>query len=488
MVTKVDSNVVGLRYAVEQTIGVLPGSPVWTPLEPNSYGDYGALYKTTARDPINASRQRRKGALTDLETNANFEIDFTQSAMRALMPSFFFAAWRDKKNFAVSAITGTNTYTIAGNSGAAAMIAGDLVFGAGFTNSGNNGLKKLTSATSTTAVIAGLTNETPPADALLTKVGAELGSADLTVATHALGATLGSTTFDFTTLGLIAGEWLFVGGDSAGTKFATAADNGWYRVYSVAAHSVVCDRVPGTIVNDSGTGKTVRIFVGHLIKNESDPTLIARQTLQLERQFDAALNSEYLLGMVGSEFSMDIKAGDSKVVCSMVFMGLSEERVTAKSGTRPNVVSESCFTASNDFSRLRLQREDTDATLATYVDNLKLSIKNNCSYNKAIGVLGSWEITVGDFEVMGEAEAFFASFDAADAIATNEDVSIDFAMVQSNAGWLWDLPLVTLGDARQKVQKDMAVKLPLKADAVAHATLNHTLLAQYFAYLPDLAE
>jgi hypothetical protein len=60
-VNKIDSNVTGLRYAEEATIGNLPASGViWNELEPNEYGDFGGEYSLVARNPINAGRQRQK--------------------------------------------------------------------------------------------------------------------------------------------------------------------------------------------------------------------------------------------------------------------------------------------------------------------------------------------------------------------------------------------------------------------------------------------
>ncbi|RQM43774.1 hypothetical protein EHZ19_32430, partial [Paraburkholderia bannensis] len=109
----------------------------------------------------------------------------------------------------------------------------------------------------------------------------------------------GSGTKDLTTLGLIPGEWVFIGGDATATKFTNAANNGFARVRAVAATYIEFDKTAGTMVAETGTAKTIQLFYGNVIKNERDANLIKRRTYQLERTLGQDANgtmSEYLVG------------------------------------------------------------------------------------------------------------------------------------------------------------------------------------------------
>lgn len=488
MPNKIDSNITGLRYAeeVQGSLGVLPGSPVWKPLEPNSYGEFGPQVSTVARNPITPSRQRKKGVVTDLDATAGFQSDFVQESLYDLMQGFFFADWREKQNNAPSGVSGT-AYTVASGQGSL-YEAGNLIWAEGFATSGNNGLKPVTSVTSTTVVCSGLTIEgSPPAGAKITKVGVQGASGDITVTVTGTVAVLGSTTLDFTTLDLIPGEWLFIGGDSAASQFATAANNGFARIKTITANAITLDRQPATMVTDNGSGKTIQLFFGHVIKNESDPALIKMRSYQMERSLGSA-GYEYVLGCVANTMEIKITTAD-KVTVDLGFVGIDGETApSAKSGTRPDVPEQDAFNSSSDFSRLRMLNEDTAATLFTFLTELNVSIDNGVTPSKSIGTLGAFDVTAGDFVAAGSVTAYFSSTEAIAAVRANHDISLDFAMVKSNSGWLFDIPLITLGDGRAQVEKDTEIKLPLTMEGAEHPTLHHTMLAQSFTYLPTAAD
>ena len=121
---KIDSNDTGLRFAVEKCLKQLPtladdgADPVWHPMEPNSYGDMGANVTTVARNPINPSRQRQKGVVTDLEATASFQMDLTGRNHFYMMQSYMFALAREKPttaplNAAQVSVTGVDDATAA---------------------------------------------------------------------------------------------------------------------------------------------------------------------------------------------------------------------------------------------------------------------------------------------------------------------------------------------------------------------------------------
>jgi hypothetical protein len=487
------SNLTGLRIA-EEVIGslkVLPGTPVWHPQQPNSYGDFGSETKTEARSFIASDRQRRTGNVVDVDASGSFVTDFTTTALVSTMQGFMCADWRKKAELVPSAVA-AGAYTVAASG--TTFLVNSLVFGQGYTTAGNNGVKLVTASTATSVTAAGLAVEAT-ATGLITRVGHQGASGDLTLTVTTGIATLGATALNLTTLGLIPGEWVWLGGDAAGERFNTVANNGFYRIKTIAASAIVFDRAPDGVATDAGAAKTIRIFMGNAIKNESDPLLQKYRTYQLERTFDST-TIEYVVGAAANKLSIDGKSS-TKLTAELEFVGLDTETPGApKSGTRPNTPLQAAFSSATDFIRLRLTNDTSGLPLAVYLTDLKLSIDNGVEPDKAIGYIGGIDHSVGDFMVSGSVEAFFDGMAAVTAVRNHAIVALDFGLVTNvftpgvgnqAAGWLFDVPQIELGDGRLKVEKDKKVKLPLNLEASASDTYNHSLLAVHYPYLPQLA-
>lgn len=493
MGNKIDSNLTGLRIAEEEEVGVLPAAPVWKPHEPNSYGDFGAQISTLARAPITAGRQRKKGVVVDLDASAGFQADFTQKSFYDLLQGFMFADWRAKPlsdaTAAVDGGAGEDSYTV--DSGGAEFLPNDLIYASGFSSASNNGIKVggTTASTATSVYVAGTLAPETGASGSVRHIGHQFASGDATIVVTDGEPGLETTTKDLTQLGLIPGEWVWIGGDAAGTAFDTAANNGWARIKSIAVNRMAFDKTLGTMAGDTAGTKTIRIFIGDAIKNESDPSLIKVRTYQQERSLSTA-GFEYVLGCYANQLQLNFSTAD-KVTADLSFVATDSEQRAAgseKSGSRPALEEADALNTTSDVARLRLAKVGSTSPLAAYFDQVTLTINNNVSPLKAIAVLGAFDSTVGDFQVSGQLEAFFSSIDAVQAVRDNADVTLDFALVKNNSGWVFDVPLVSLGDARLNVTKDQPIKLPLTTDAAADPDLDHTLLLNCFHYLPDAAD
>jgi hypothetical protein len=625
LVSKIDSNITGLRFAIEQADGTLPAVPTWYPLEPNSYDKFGGAIKTVARNPINDGRQRKKGVVVDLDANAGFEMDITEDNTQKLFPSFFFAVPRTKAELSVGTVANAgDAYEPA--AGGDAYFAGNLLFAKSFVQSANNGLMKVTGTPTGTSigVVETLADETSNGG-IISRVGHEFGAGALTVdvsgalpkvvqsgvvsatqvltaaanftdgqtvtigtkvytfqaalteadghvklggtlaaslvnlanainvnglgiagtdyalanvantqvtatsdATHLditaiVGGTTGNSIATTTTtaatwgaatmaggtgrsmleFGLIPGEWVCVGDDGAGLSFASAANNGLKRVKSVTNSSITFDKSTSAMVTDAGTGKTVRIFFGRVLKNEVG-SMIQRQTVQFERTLGASdtaqptqIQSEYVTKCIADQLDLTVKTAD-KLTVKLAFQGADHETrdgVTGvKPGVRPVIATADAFNSTSHVVRMNLAGIDGTANpseLFAFLLDLTLTIKNNVKANKAIKFLGSFDHSAGTFEVDAKMTAYFADVAAIQSVRDNADVTLDLTFAQANKGITFDMPLVTLATDGADVKQDEAIQLAVTSSAATGAKLdpnmNHTLLMVYWDYIPTLA-
>lgn len=432
---KIDSNVAGLRYAEEECPKELPDSPVWKPLEPNSYSDFGGNISTTARTPITNSRQRQKGSPTDMDVTAGFNMDLTQTNLQDLLQGFMFADTRVKSSYSVTATEDDLVVTI---------------------SPGNF-------------------------------------------------PTITSTTLDFTTLGLIPGEWIFIGGDTTASKFENVENNGFKRVRSISAKALVLDKSVAPMVAEDGDGLEITIYMGKVLKNEAQPNLIKKRTYALELTLGSLdgldpPQSEYIFGATPNEATFNLATAD-KVTVDLGFVAMDFQARTQEEGllpgTRPALVGADFFNTSSDFKRVKLSTvgsvEEAPSPMFMFLQEGSLTINNNVTANKAIGTLGAFDTSVGDFAVSGSLTAYFSDIRAVQAVRNNEDMTLDIIMVKQGKGhgMVFDMPLITLGDGRPNVVKDEPITLPLTLDATSgsyiDSGLDYTAMWVFFDNLPELA-
>lgn len=504
MVNKIDSNKTGLSIAEETSPKVLPGSPIWYGQEPNSYSDLGGQISTVAREPINAARQRQKGSVTDLDASGGYNTDLTQNNMNRLLQGFLFADAHEKAD--TQPLTGTaivmtgvvgSTHKYTAAAGLGDFYAGQLVLASGFTVPSNNGLKLLSAASGTELTLAaGLTDETPTSAARVQGVGFQFGSADAELDLTAGVLSLITTTKDLTELELEVGEWIWIGGDDTANKFATGG-SGYARIATIAENAITFDKVSnGSFATDAGTGKTIRIFFGKFIRNEATDNLIKTRTYQVERTLGndgSGVQSEYLEGAVANELTLNIPSAD-KATIDLSFVAMNntfrDGATGVKSGTRVAALGEAAFNTSSNVYRSRMSTLSPGTLLPTplfgYITEGSIAINNNASLAKAVGVLGGIDINVGNFEVGGSVTAYFTDTAAVSAVRNNADVTYDIILAKQNAGMVYDVPLLSLGNGRINVAKDQPITVPLDTIA-AQGAAAYTLGVTILPYLPTAA-
>jgi hypothetical protein len=278
-------------------------------------------------------------------------------------------------------------------------------------------------------------------------------------------------------------------------------------VREVTAAHIKFDKTQGLMVDDAGTGKSIQLFFGSVLKNENSRTLIVKRPVQLERSLGAPddafpdeVQAEYITRCYGDEATIDMKTADI-VTLMMSFLGGTTEtvdgtNVAQKTGSRPSIEESDAFNSTSDVSLIKMALVvDGDAfpdPLFAFLTDFSLSIKNNLKQNKAVSVLGAFDVTPGIFEVAADVNAYFTKVAGLEAVKNNADVTLEVHMAKENRGVSFDMPLVSLGKALADVKADEAIMLPMTADAATgkkiDLNLDHTLLMVFWDYLPNAAE
>lgn len=322
---------------------------------------------------------------------------------------------------------------------------------------------------------------------MVQRVGVQTAAGDIDVdASDPTAPALTSTTLDFTTLGIIPGKWLFIGGDTSATRFTNAVNNGFVRAKTVAANRLTLDKTQNVMITEANTTQTVRLFFGDMIKNESDPDLIKVITHQFERSI--GVGYEYLKGAHGNELTVNMETAD-KITVDLAFVAFDgEPQEQRKPGLFPDIrTATEAFNTTSDVVRIRASKQGSAAPLFGYVQSMSVNINNNIEPLKAIGVLGAFDADYGDFEVSGDITAYFNDVESVMAVRRSDSLTIDFTLAFDNQGWVFDIPLFTGNNGLLSVEKDSPVTIPLGMDAAEHEVLHTTLIACWFPYLPSVA-
>ncbi len=499
--SKVSTNTVSLAFAREQTLGVLPSSPLWKQLEPNGFGGFGATIATVARNPISKDRQRKKGTTTDLDSAVEFEADLTMEHVVDFFAAFCFATpagpnvWGSQETDTITGVDGTTEdYDVSANGD---LVAGQLVFARGFTNSENNGLKTVVAGSTAINIRVSedlVTEGSPPANSRIEVAGVEGDAGDLEIDAN---GDLTSTILDFTTLELTVGQVIWIGGTATLNRFAldisSSVNRGWARITAIAANLLTLDKRSSTYQADNGAAKEIHLYFGRFIRNV---TVDDADFDEASYQFEAAypdLDSvgvdeyEYAKGNYCNELTLNLGLAD-KATCNFGFVGTdTEPPSTSRATDAASALSPQqtvAFNTSADIGRLRVTEVD-ETGLSTYFKSVNLTLNNNASPEKALANLGAVFMNIGNFDVDIDSQMLFTNSTVAEAVRNNTTVTMDFSLRNDDGGIFIDLPAITIGGGDKEFPENETVLINTPSMAFEDPTLETSIGISLFSYVPS---
>ena len=494
------ANRLRLSYTTESTAGVTPNTPRMK--EARITGESLSFAPTyTNSDELRADRMTSDPiqVLQAAQGGINFEMSFPADGtfLSDAIRSELWNDWTkspvfDNDGTADSVITdaGTVADTYAVASGGASVVAGHLVLASGFTNAANGGstaatvkVFRVASSTATTIVgtSLGLVAETaPPGTARLKVVGFQGASGDIVAAADGLT----STALDFTTLGIIPGQALKVGGTATGNRFATAAINGRGRAVSVTAHKITMDNLPTGWTTDSGSGKTIMVWFGDNNKNGITPF-----PLTLEKGFMDQTVPSYIVtrGNHASRMTFSITAG-RPITGSIEFLGMSGGASTTSLDSAPDAATINPVLAGS-VNVGRMYEAGVAVSAPTFITEFSIDINNNLRGISDITSASYEGITPGECTVTGQLSTYFADLSIQNKLFNNTPSSnmIWLEKAYSAIGTqavVWQLPRYVLtGGVPAASGKNTDVILQSSYTASKDPTTSAVVICDRFYYL-----
>lgn len=526
-VNKIDSNVTGLSIAREETAGVLPSTPIWIALQPNSYGSFGANLTKTPRNPISQLRQARKGVTTDLDATGVLAQDLTMFSLSDLWDGLTLSNKSLRPQFggrnASTTITSVTTDTVDFGTDAAALgfVVGMLVHSEGFDVAANNsgaGVREITAVAGNTITATGFVAEaTPPQDAIVRAVGYQFAVSDADIERPAGDfPRLVSAAADLTDWGLSSGDWVRIGGAAAGLRFTAAGNITFARIRTApTTNEMIFDLTTGgtdsstEMTAETGSGLTVQVFFPDVARNTSaDDADFNQITYTIQRSLGEAddqngeVQGEVLSNCLLNTATINIPTAD-KIEVDLEFLATSVENFSgAASNLLPTngqtirqLQESDAFNTVDNVPDIRIFTRSTDPSTIVpsaffgFVSDLTIAVTNNAVANKAVGTLGAFSVTAGNFTATNDMNGYFQRVSALNAIVNNEAVGLfarlDQTLGARKTGLLMDLPFGSVTSPGLDVSGDQPVTAPLTLESAVDPDNNRTMSVCEFFFLPE---
>jgi len=360
-----------------------------------------------------------------------------------------------------------------------AFVAGQLIRNTGFGVAGNNGVFKLTTGSATVPAVGNslLTDEAAPPAAARTKVvGFQGASGDITATANGLG----STSLNFTTLGLAVGMWLKVGGTATADKFATAACNDWIRITAIAATAITADNLPSGWTTDAGTGKTIKVWFGDQIKNGVTQTAVTLEKAYLGQQTPVYIFGR---GMTVNTLGLNITSRQ-KITGNMAWQGMSFGQDTTSLDASPDPATTGRVYAANANVGRVAEGGSLVSAGKNWAQAVEFSINNNLRTIDSVDADSPVEIREGECTITGRSNHYFGSNALLAKFYAGTPSSLNARTAKDSQAIIFQFPRITYrGDGNPSASgKNSDAMLPLSWQASIDTLTNAHVLCDRLEY------
>jgi hypothetical protein len=434
-----DANRFALAVVEEVTPGTTPPTPAWEALRITGAPSLEFAPTTVSSEEIRPDRNIPDLILTDAEAGGEVSAELSFGAQDTILEGAMYSAWTERNNRQGADITDITGQVITVNTGTAFVVQ-DLIYLEGFGDANDEIVFPAIATSDATTITAasGLTaNASPGAAARVYNVGVQgaAGDIDSTVSPD----TLTSTILDFTTLGLLVGDWMKIGGTLAANQLPTAENNDWVRISAIAANILTFDVVPTGWAADASTTELVWLFFGDRLRNGT-----TKRSYSLEEQFQdhSPINFQYFRGMHLDTFGIAIPSA-AIMTASMNWLGFTADPTPTRFTGSTDVAApqNAVLNTSSNVGRIGRGVDGPFTTLDGCVFDGAINFANNLRQQKCVGVLGAAGIGSGSMLVTGNTNCYFDSISYLLDVINNTERSLDMRVQDSNGkAILFDMP------------------------------------------------
>lgn len=502
---RVKSNVVTLQVSEESALET--AGTVWYDVPRTDLGEFGARTTSQSSRPAGANRRPQGSAIVDLDSGVSFSDEFRLGTFRRFLPGLLFVTptapgSTDVAVFSPSAVAdgGANedSFTVADDGD---LPDNTLIYARGFAEPQNNGLFVTTGTSTTTAIkvaTATLAAEgTAPGNATVEVAGVQGATGDLEINSS---GNLISTSLNFTTLDLTEGQYIWIGGVAAATRFANDISDGGVlppnrglaRIDAIAANVLTLSHKSSTFTTDDGSGKTIQVFFGEFLRDvDTTHASFLERSYQFEAMFpnlggSAATRYQYAKGNFANTIQLGMP-GQGLVTAAYSFIGTdtpipTDTRATGASTGR-QLTQRRVFSTAIHYMRLRLTDVD-EAGLTTDFITWNVGLSNNVAPEKVQAQLGARYMNHGEFDVTLDATVNFSNEDVASRVRDNEIVELDWCLRNEDGAFHMQLPSARLSGGNLAFPTNQSVTMQCLATAEEDEDLGFAVGVSLFPYLP----